>query len=259
VLVVRDVTVRFGGLTAVSRFDIDVPDVGIFALVGPNGAGKTTLINALSRVAPVTEGRIELDGIDVLRLRSHQVVRYGIARSFQKAEMFASLTVLENILVGLHVQMRTGLEGALFLPTTQRQETNGRERAESLLRELDLWDVRDMSPADLPYGHQKLLDVARALIAEPKVLLLDEPFAGLTDAETPRLVTYIAAAGKRCAILMIEHHFELLEEIAERITVMNFGQKIAEGAPASIRADPEVVRCYLGTGRQSRAETRVEA
>lgn len=255
-LAVRDVTVRFGGLTAVSGFDIDVPDVGIFALVGPNGAGKTTLINALSRVAPVTSGRIDLNGCDVLRLPSHQVVRHGITRSFQKAEMFGSLTVLENILVGLHAQMSTGLEGALFMPATQRQETHGRARAEALLRELDLWDVRNMSPADLPYGHQKLLDVARALISEPKVLLLDEPFAGLTEAETPRLLSYITAAGKRCAILMIEHHFELLEGIAERITVMNFGKKIAEGTPVSMRFDPEVVRCYLGTGRQANAGAR---
>ena len=255
-LAVRDVTVRFGGLTAVSGFDIDVPDVGIFALVGPNGAGKTTLINALSRVTAVTQGRIELDGVDVLRLRSHEVVRHGLARSFQKAEMFPSLTVLENMLVGLHVQMSTGIEGALFMPATHRQETQGRERAESLLRDLDLWEVRDRSPADLPYGHQKLLDVARALISQPKVLLLDEPFAGLTAGEAPRLLAYIAAAGKRCAILMIEHHFELLEAVAERITVMNFGKKIAEGTPASMRSDPEVVRCYLGTGRQERAGTR---
>ena len=204
------VTVRFGGLVAVSDLDLVVPDRGVFALVGPNGAGKTTLINALSRVCPVAEGTIRLDGTDILGLLPHQTVRAGIARSFQRAELFPTLTVLENLLVGLHAQMTTGLEGALMTPATRAEEKAARSRAERLLRELDLWELRNASPADLPYGHQKLLDVARALISEPKLLLLDEPFAGLTDAESPRLLACIAAARKRCAVLMIEHHFELL-------------------------------------------------
>jgi branched-chain amino acid transport system ATP-binding protein len=246
----RRVTVRFGGLVAVDALDLDLPDTGIFALVGPNGAGKTTLINALSRVCPVTSGSVRLDDADVLRLLPHQVISAGIARSFQRAELFPTLTVLENLLVGLHSQITTGLEGALLTPSTRRQEHAARMRAERLLHELNLWDLRDFSPADLPYGHQKLLDVARALISEPRLLLLDEPFAGLTEAETPRLLACIAAAGTRCAVLMIEHHFELLEGVAQRMTVMNFGRKIAEGTPASVRCDPEVIRCYLGTGRQ---------
>lgn len=248
-LTVRGVTVRFGGLTAVNHFDIDVPDVGIFALVGPNGAGKTTLINALSRVCPVAEGRIELNGRDILALRSHEVVAAGIARSFQRAEIFPGLSVMENLLVGLHVHMTTGIEGAFYTPATRAQEHDAREKAEALLRRLDLWGDRYLSPADLPYGHQKLLDVARGVISEPKLLLLDEPFAGLTDAETPQLLQCIVDAGKSCAVVMIEHHFELLESVAERITVMDFGRKVAEGQPAQVRIDPEVVRCYLGTGR----------
>jgi len=248
-LTVRGVTVRFGGLTAVNGFDIDVPDAGVFALVGPNGAGKTTLINALSRVSPVAEGSIDLNGRDILALRSHEVVRAGIARSFQRAEVFPTLSVIENLLVGLHVHMSTGIEGALYLPPTRAQERDAHGRAEELLRRLDLWGDRDQSPSDLPYGHQKLLDVARALISEPKLLLLDEPFAGLTDAETPQLLKCIVDAGTRCAVLMIEHHFELLENIAQRITVMDFGRKVAEGPPAQVRTDPETVRCYLGTSR----------
>jgi len=249
----RSLTVRFGGLVAVDRLDIDVPDTGIFALVGPNGAGKTTLINALSRVCPVANGSVRLDGVDVLGLLPHQVVSAGIARSFQRAELFPTLTVLENLLVGLHSEITIGLEGALLTPSTRKQEKAARIRAERLLRELNLWDLRDFSPVELPYGHQKLLDVARALISGPKLLLLDEPFAGLTDAETPRLLACIADAGKRCAVLMIEHHFELLEGVAERMTVMNFGSKIAEGSPAEVRRDREVIRCYLGTGRQKSA------
>ncbi len=250
----RQVTVRFGGLVAVDRLDLDVPDTGIFALVGPNGAGKTTLINVLSRLCPVAGGSIRLDGMNLLTLRPHQVMRARIARSFQRAELFPTLTVLENLLVGLHVETTTGLEGALLTPSTRAEEASARERAEHLLRDVDLWHLRDASPADLPYGHQKLLDVARALVSRPKLLLLDEPFAGLAEAEVPRLLACIEAAGKTCAVLMIEHHIELLAAIAERMTVMNFGRKIAEGPPSEVRCDPEVVRCYLGTGRRRTAE-----
>jgi len=250
----RQLTVRFGGLTAVNALDLDIPDTGVFALVGPNGAGKTTLINALSRVCSVAEGSIHLDGADLLDLRPHEAVRAGIARSFQRAELFPTLSVIDNLLVGLHGEMTTGLEGALRMRSTRAQERAARARCEALMRELDLWELRDCAPADLPYGHQKLLDVARALISRPKLLLLDEPFAGLTDAETPRLLACIAAAGRQCAVLMIEHHFKLLEGVAQRMTVMNFGRKIAEGTPAEMRADPEVIRCYLGTGRQKAEE-----
>ena len=249
----RNVTVRFGGLVAVNALDLDIPDRGIFALVGPNGAGKTTLINALSRVCPIANGTIRLRDTDVLALAPHQVVSAGIARSFQRAELFPTLNVLENLLVGLHSAMKTGLSGALMTPATRAEEKAARARAERVLRDLDLWELRNASPTDLPYGHQKLLDVARALVSEPALLLLDEPFAGLTEGETPRLLACIEAAGKRCAVLMIEHHFELLEGIAERMTLMDFGRKIAEGAPTAMRDDPEVIRCYLGTGRQRAA------
>ena len=245
--------VRFGGLVAVNGLDLDVPDRGVFALVGPNGAGKTTLINALSRVCPVAQGSIRLNEMDILALAPHQAVRAGISRSFQRAELVPTRTVLENLLVGLHSAMKTGLSGALMTPATRAEERAGRARCERVLRDLDLWDIAGASPADLPYGHQKLLDVARALVPEPALLLLDEPFAGLTEAEAPRLLACIAAAGKERAVLMIEHHFELLESIAQRMTVMDFGAKIAEGTPAAMRDDPEVIRCYLGTGRQKAA------
>lgn len=250
----RGITVRFGGLVAVDQLDLDIPETGVFALVGPNGAGKTTLINALSRVCPVTGGSVRLNGTDVLALLPHQAIRRGIARSFQRAELFPTLTVMENLLVGMHTLSTTGIEGAFMTGSTRRAESAARARAEQLLRELDLWRVRDFSPADLPHGHQKLLDVARALVSTPKLLLLDEPFAGLTEAETPQLLACIAEAGKRCAVLMIEHHFELLEGIASRMTVMNFGRKVSEGTPAEMRVDPEVVRCYLGVDRKKAAE-----
>lgn len=250
----RGITVRFGGLVAVDKLDLDIPEAGIFALVGPNGAGKSTLISALSRLCPITEGSIQLDDLDLLTLMAHQINGIGISRSFQHAELFPTLTVLENVLVGLHSRIDTGLGGAFMTRSTRKAERDGKERAEQLLRDLNLWQLRDFSPADLPHGHQKLLDVARALVSEPKLLLLDEPFAGLTDAETPQLLECISEAGKRCAVLMIEHHFDLLEGIASRMTVMNFGRKIAEGTPAAIRVDPEVIRCYLGDGGKNSTE-----
>lgn len=249
-LSVRGAVVRFGGLTAVDRLDLDVPERGVFLLVGPNGAGKTTLINVLTRLSPLTAGTITLDGADLLRMRPHDVIRHGIARSFQKAELFGSLSVLENVMVGLNAAGTASIDAAFMPPWVRAEEHRARERAQSLLERLDLLHVRDALPGGLPYGYQKLLDVGRALVSEPKLLLLDEPFAGITSDEAPRLIACIVEAGKRCAVLMVEHHLELVLDIAERVTVMNFGAKIAEGPPSQVRDDPEVISCYLGTGRQ---------
>lgn len=248
-LTARSVSVRFGGLTAIDGVDLVIPDCGIFALVGPNGAGKTTFLNVMTRVYSAAEGTIILDGVDLLRLKTHEVIRHGITRSFQQAELIPGLTVLENILVGLHTQVSVGIEAALMLPWTRRREAAARERSEILLRKLNLWQFRHLQPADLPCGVQKLVDVARALISEPKLMLLDEPFAGLGEGELPRLAECIIEAGKHCAVLMIEHHLELVTQMAKRVTVMNFGRKIAEGGPAEVCADPAVISCYLGTRR----------
>jgi branched-chain amino acid transport system ATP-binding protein len=248
-LSVRGAVVRFGGLVAVDRLDLDVPERGVFLLVGPNGAGKTTLINVLSRITPLTAGTVTLEGENLSHVRPHDVIRHGIARSFQKAELFDSLSVLENVMVGLQSTGRAGIDAAFLPPWVRREEHRARERALTLLEQLDLTHVRDAAPRGLSYGYQKLLDVGRALVSEPKLLLLDEPFAGVTSDEAPRLKACIVEAGKRCAVLMVEHHLELVLDIAERLTVMNFGAKIAEGAPNVVRDDPEVIRCYLGTGR----------
>jgi branched-chain amino acid transport system ATP-binding protein len=219
----------------------------VFILAGPNGAGKTTLFNVLTRICPVVRGSVSLAGLDLLQHRPHEIVRHGVARSFQHAELFPSLSVLENVLLGMHSRIDVGLVGgAVLAPPVRRREDDARAQAESLLKRLDLWRIRDACPADLPYGLQKLLDVARALVSEPRLLLMDEPFAGLTERESPRLIDLIVEEGRKRAILMIEHHLELVMDVAERVTVMNFGRKIAEGPPHAVRADPEVIRCYLG-------------
>jgi branched-chain amino acid transport system ATP-binding protein len=256
---VRDAVVRFGGLTAVDRLDLDVPSHGIYLLVGPNGAGKTTLINVLSRLTPLSAGTVTLDGADLLPVRPQDVIRRGIARSFQKAELFGSLSVIENVMVGLHASGTAGIDAAVMPPWVRLQERGVRARAEALLERLHLGHVRDASPGGLPYGYQKLLDVARALVSEPKLLLLDEPFAGITSDEAPLLISCIVEAGKRCAVLMVEHHLELVLQLAERVTVMNFGAKIAEGSPSEVRDDPEVIRCYLGTGREASGVRHADA
>lgn len=246
-LSLRNVTVRFGGLVAVSGIDLDIPPQGVFALIGPNGAGKTTLINAVTRLCPISLGKITFSGQDLGSLKRHQLIELGIARSFQRAALFCGLTVIENVLVGLHSQIGGGLGGAIMSPKSRHAEREAWDRAECLLEQLDLWRYRDQVPSDLPHGYQKLLDVARALISEPKLLLLDEPFAGITKAEEPRLLECVIRAGESRAVLMIEHDFDLIASVASRVIVMNFGRKIAEATAVEVRRDPEVIACYLGS------------
>jgi branched-chain amino acid transport system ATP-binding protein len=246
-LVCRGVTVRFGGLVPVNGLDFDLPDRGVFMLVGPNGAGKTTFINALTRLCPLASGSIVMDGVELGMLPPHRIVAHGIARSFQKAELFAGMNALDNVLTGLHARTHSGLGGAFALPAARCEERVSRERALQALDEVGLAHVAYVPAAALPYGYQKLLDVARALVSQPKLLLLDEPFAGVTEGEVPTLVACIERAGCDRTVLMIEHHLELVMDLAQRVTVLDFGRKIAEGPPAAIRRDPAVVRSYLGT------------
>ena len=209
-LQIDDLTIRFGGLTAVDRMALTLPERGVFALIGPNGAGKTTLLNAISRFCSPSSGHITMHGQEISRLPRHKLIGLGIARSFQTAALFPGLTVLENVMVGLHRQIVTPYAGFVMAPKARRTEAAARERAENLLAQFDLWPYRDVPPGELPYGFQKLLDVARALVSGPKLLLLDEPFAGVTRMEEPRLLDCIVKAGETCAILMIEHDFDTL-------------------------------------------------
>jgi branched-chain amino acid transport system ATP-binding protein len=228
----KGVTVRFGGIVPLDGVDLDVPDRGLFLVVGPNGAGKTTLLNVISRFVTPAAGTLAFDGHDLLAGASNQVIGMGIGRSFQKAELFGGLSALDNVLVGLHA---AGLS-----------ERHARERALATLAALGLESVSGTTASTLPHGYQKMVDLARALVADPKLLLLDEPFAGVTGAEVPALVAAITAAARERAVLMVEHHLELVLDLAERVTVLDFGRKISEGTPEAVRRDPAVIRSYLG-------------
>ena len=236
----RGITVRFGGLVALDELDFDLPDSGVSMLVGPNGAGKTTFINVLTRIYTPERGTMELDGVDLLQVSADKVIGAGIARSFQKAELFGGMTARENVLVGLQNRI------SLF-PSPRRAERAARERADAILSDMGLAHVANVRASSLSYGYQKMLDVGRALASEPRLLLLDEPFAGVTHAEIPTLIGCITQIARERAVLMVEHHLELVMDLAERVTVLDFGRKIAEGAPQAIRRDPAVIRSYLGT------------
>jgi branched-chain amino acid transport system ATP-binding protein len=226
------VTVRFGGLVPLDGVDLQVPDRGLFLVVGPNGAGKTTLLNVISRLVTPAAGSVRFAGRDLLALEPSALLHAGIARSFQKAELFVGLSALDNVLVGLDHR--------------RVPERAARMRALGMLEALGLGGAAHVTAGTLPHGYQKLVDLARALVSEPKLLLLDEPLAGVTAAEIPTLLRAIRDAARDRAVLMIEHHLELVLELAERVTVLDFGRTIAEGPPETIRRDPAVIRSYLG-------------
>jgi ABC-type branched-subunit amino acid transport system ATPase component len=228
----RGLTVRFGGVVPLDDVDLDVPERGLFLVVGPNGAGKTTLLNVLSRFVAPAAGTIAFDGRDLLRCTADAIVALGIARSFQKAELFGGLSALDNVLVGLH--------------HARLREREARRRAAAVIAALGLEEVAAAPASSLPHGYQKMVDLGRALVSDPKLLLLDEPFAGVTGAEVPALVEAITAAARERTVLMVEHHLELVLHLAARVTVLDFGRKISEGTPEAVRSDPAVIRSYLG-------------
>jgi branched-chain amino acid transport system ATP-binding protein len=248
-LELSDVTVRFGGLVAVNGLTFSVRDGAIHSLIGPNGAGKSTVINTITGLYAPTQGAVRVAGRDTAGLRPDQISCAGVARSFQNTEMFGEMTVLENILVGAHRQADHGLfASVLRLPSFFRGERKMRVRAEELLEIVGLARDRDTLASALPFGKQRQLELARALASSPKLLLLDEPAAGLRSAEIAHLNRTLVRLRDehRLTILLVDHVMKVVMNISDRITVLNFGQKIAEGTPEEVRAHPEVRRAYLG-------------
>ena len=249
ILAVRNLAKAFGGVRAVDNVSFDVGEGEFLALIGPNGAGKSTVFNVVTGLYRPSGGRVTFDGVDLLKLPPHAIARHGVARTFQNTEVFKPLSALDNVLVGEHQRLSAGPLAALaWLPRVAREEREARARARALLGRVGLAEVADVEGGSLPLGLQKRLEMARALATGPRCLLLDEPAGGLNPTETRGLMDLIVRLREelRLTIVVVEHDMDLVMAISDRVVVLHYGKKIAEGKPREIAGDPAVLDAYLG-------------
>lgn len=255
-LKVEDIQIAFGGLMALRGVSLGVKKGEIFSLIGPNGAGKTVLLNCINGIYKPQKGKIFFEGEEIGRLKPHQRAALGIARTFQKIELFRGMTVLDNIRLGRHLYMRTGLlDGILYLGRASREEVEHREFIEKeIIDLLEIAHIRDKVVGMLPYGLQKRVELARALALEPKLLLLDEPMAGLNLEEVEDMARFILDINEekrwQVTCVLVEHDMGVVMDISHRVAVLNFGEKIAEGPPQEVQTNPHVIQAYLGEAEE---------